>query len=71
MGGGLRASGADLNPAKSYWYLMDFKMNSKGDWKYKTMKDCPGSLCLKTLHGDEVELERCKVNMGKKLWGQS
>ena len=66
---GLRTSGADLNPAKSHWYLTDFKMNSKGDWKYKTIRECPGSSHLKTLHGDEVELERCEVNVGKKALG--
>ena len=67
--GGLRASGMDLNPTKSHWYLIDFKMNSKGEWKCKKISECPGSLHLKTLQGEEIEPERCEVMVGKKALG--
>ena len=66
--GGLRASGADLNPSKSHWYLLDFKMNSRGEWKCKKISECPGSLHIKTIQGEEIELERCEVTVRKKHW---
>ena len=44
--GGLRALGVDMNSSKNYWYPIDFKMNAKGEWKYKKISQCSGSLCL-------------------------
>ena len=42
--GGLRATGANINPTKSYWYLIDFKISESGVWSYKKINESPGNL---------------------------
>ena len=67
--GGLRSTGADLNPSKSHWCLIDFKLNSKGEWKHKKINECLDKLCLHTMEGEETELERCEDTKGEKALG--
>ena len=41
----LHATGGDLAPEKSYWYLVELHWKN-GRWQYKTMDDAPGDLWL-------------------------
>jgi hypothetical protein len=46
--GCLRATGGALVPAKSYWYVIDFKWNQrKLNWEYKSIAELPGFLILR------------------------
>ena len=67
--GGLRATGGDLHPDKSFWYLVDFKPTRNGNWAYKRIEDCPGDLYLTDTDGTRKRLERCEVFQGKKALG--
>ncbi|MCA1807666.1 MAG: hypothetical protein LC687_07455 [Actinobacteria bacterium] len=42
----IRATGGDLAPEKSYWYLLDVQ-HTNGKWNYQTKTDAPGELFLK------------------------
>ena len=45
----LRATGGDLAPEKSYWYLVELHWKN-GRWQYKTIEDTPGDLWLPGSH---------------------
>ena len=40
-----------IEPAKSFWYLVDFVWH-RGNWRYATKEDCPASIEVCDLHGD-------------------
>jgi hypothetical protein len=42
----LKATGGALVPAKSYWYLIDFKWKN-GSWKYATTEEIDFDLMMK------------------------
>ena len=33
-----------LRPDKCWWYYIDFKWDANGKWKYKKVRDTPGSI---------------------------
>jgi hypothetical protein len=41
----IRATGGDIAPEKSYWYLVEIHWH-QGKWKYRTIEDCPGNLWI-------------------------
>ena len=53
----IRATGGDLAPEKSYWYLVALHWKN-GQWQYHTVDDDPGIIWLP---GSLVPIERRKV----------
>ena len=44
----LRATGGGIKPAKSFWYLIDHKWDSKSrTWKYASSEDVPGEVTIR------------------------
>ena len=56
----LQATGGELIPDKCFWYLIDFTWNNK-QWKYKSMAELPGQLCVKQTKGKTI-IPRLKPN---------
>ena len=68
--GGLRATGGSLSPSKSYWYLIDFKWNTRRlQWEYKTIRDAPGTLHLSLPEGERVALQRHEASTAVETLG--
>jgi hypothetical protein len=55
--------GGALNPAKSYWYLIDFKwIPQKLHWDYKTKAEIIGEITIRNPQGEKEVLERLEVD---------
>jgi hypothetical protein len=46
----LAATAGAIVPEKTFWYLLDFTWQS-GDWRYKTITECPGDISAKDQAG--------------------
>jgi hypothetical protein len=57
--GGLKATCGAIVPEKTFWYLIDF--SSSGFWKYKSVANCPGSICFNDINGVRKQLKRCEI----------
>jgi hypothetical protein len=67
--GGLRATGGALVPAKSYWYLIDFRWQN-GKWKYVTKAELPGEISIRDTCGTQrVQLERVDPKEARETLG--
>ena len=64
----LFATGAALNPTKSFWWLIDFKWTG-GVWSFKKIAQTPGDLTIRDQHGTLVALERHEFNEAKRVLG--
>lgn len=53
--GGLRAACGAIVPEKTFWSLVDFSW-SGGQWRYKTIKECPGDLFANDIQGNRKTL---------------
>jgi hypothetical protein len=49
--GGRKATCGAIVPEKTFWYSIDFSW-SAGQWKYKTIKESPGSLYINDIYGN-------------------
>jgi hypothetical protein len=58
--GGLRSTGGELEPEKSFWYLIRFFWK-KGQRAYVSKEDTPASISVRNHAGDRVELEHLEV----------
>ena len=60
--GGLHATGGMIEASKSYWYLIDFKWNSKKlQWDYKSIAETPGTIYLNNPGSPQTPLARKEV----------
>jgi hypothetical protein len=66
--GGLRATGGALVPAKSHWYLIDFKWTGKL-WKYRSIEEMPGELSILDTTGQRVTLNRHEPKVATETLG--
>jgi hypothetical protein len=60
-------SGA-IVPEKTFWYLIDFHFQA-GHWRYKWIRECPGSLSVKDVQGNRKDLCKVKVDEAKETMG--
>lgn len=57
--GGLDATGGMIESTKSYWYLIDFKWNTrKMTWEYKSVEETPATLYLRNPASEPIALQR-------------
>lgn len=61
----LRATGGDLAPEKSYWYLVELHWK-EGKWQYKTIDEAPGDIWLP---GSQDPIERRSVDQPAEALG--
>jgi Reverse transcriptase (RNA-dependent DNA polymerase) len=66
--GAMRATGAAVVPAKSHWYLIDFKWKD-GRWSYATTLDRPNSLTVKDHLGVRSEIQRLEPSQAERTLG--
>jgi hypothetical protein len=66
--GCLKATCGAIVPKKSFWFLIDFAWQS-GNWKYKTVAQCPGELSVKDLQGNRHKLRRHEVHNAQETLG--
>jgi hypothetical protein len=63
--GGLQATGGEIVPKKSYWYLIDW-IWEKGKWRYASIDDIPGDLTIPDTCGTKrVTLQRYNPEIAK------
>ena len=68
--GGLHATGGILSPAKSYWYLIDFKWHPGSlSWRYKTIPEAPGELHFKSPTGRRTNIDRLEPSRAVETLG--
>jgi len=65
---GLSATAGAIVPEKTFWYLIDFIWNS-GDWRYKSIVECPGEVSAKDIHGNRHTLHRVEVDKAEETLG--
>jgi hypothetical protein len=58
--GFIHATGGQLEPAKTYWYLINFTWN-KGRWRYSTIAETPTQLTMRNPSQAPIQLERLEV----------
>jgi hypothetical protein len=66
--GSVRATGGALVPAKSYWYLLDFKW-IRGAWRYRSKEAMPGEITIRGVDGVRVTLERLEPSEARETLG--
>jgi hypothetical protein len=49
--GAIRATGGNIVPPKSFWYLIGFKWH-EGNWSYKDDTDAPATLSVRDSNGN-------------------
>jgi hypothetical protein len=57
----LAATAGAIVPEKTFWYLLDFTWH-RGDWRYKTIAECPGDISAKDLSGEEKIIRRLEAD---------
>jgi hypothetical protein len=65
---GLSATAGAIVPEKTFWYLIDFIWNS-GDWRYKSISECPGEVSAKDIQGNRLTLRRVEVDKAEETLG--
>jgi Reverse transcriptase (RNA-dependent DNA polymerase) len=66
--GALRATGGALEPAKTFWYSVDFKWTN-GEWEYCKCADTPGSLKVRNPAGEIQQIERVEAHEARRTLG--
>jgi hypothetical protein len=66
--GGLRATGGELEPEKSCWYLISFCWKN-GQCAYVSNEDTPASISVRNYAENRVELEHLEVTEAQKTLG--
>ena len=66
--GGLRVSGGALSPAKSFWYLLDYRWTGT-TWRHRTIDEMPGDITLKGDDRVPVPLTRRNPDHSEKTLG--
>jgi hypothetical protein len=66
--GGLSAIGGQLEPMKTYWYLIDFKWKN-GVWKYATKEDVGATLTMSNESREKVDIERVEPKEARRTLG--
>ena len=65
--GTAKSTGGALAPSKSWWYLIHFKWDKKGNWKYGDITGLAGEkLTARDMDNNRVELQRLKISEAKK-----
>ena len=68
--GGVKATGGAITPSKSFWWLLDYKWDSKsGVWKFRGVGDMPGELTMVDPTGKRVQLDRMEPAQAQKTLG--
>jgi hypothetical protein len=66
--GSLKATGGAIVPEKTYWQMIDFKW-SAGNWAYKSIVKCPGSIYVNDIQGVRTELKRLESHQAETMLG--
>jgi hypothetical protein len=66
--GGIGSSGGQLEPTKTFWYLIDFEWEA-GKWRYKKTKSDSTHLHMTAPDGKVVQIEQVEVNVGRRTLG--
>jgi len=56
----LNATSGAIVPEKTFWFLIDFAW-SAGQWRYKSLAECPGELRANDINGNRSNLKRYEV----------
>ncbi|CAJ1943995.1 unnamed protein product [Cylindrotheca closterium] len=68
--GGISATGGAINPAKSFWWLIDFKWRpSSGTWVFRRKAEMPGELTLQDPTGPWATLRRLQPDEAERTLG--
>ncbi|CAJ1953065.1 unnamed protein product [Cylindrotheca closterium] len=68
--GGISATGGAINPAKSFWWLIDFKWRpSSGTWVLRRKAEMPGELTLQDPTGPWATLRRLQPDEAERTLG--
>ena len=68
--GGISATGGAINPAKSFWWLIDFKWRpSSGNWVFRRKAEMPGDLELCAPNGQWATLRRLQPDEAERTLG--
>jgi hypothetical protein len=66
---GLKATGGDLVPNKSYWYLINFVWTGE-KWRYATKEDIPGDILINNVNDiGRARLQRYEASEAQKTLG--
>jgi hypothetical protein len=57
----LAATAGAIVPEKTFWYLLAFTWQ-RGDWRDKTIAECPGDISAKDLRGEEKIIRRLEAD---------
>jgi hypothetical protein len=60
--GSIRATGGALDPGKSFWYMIDFIWDGKGNWRYAKGAELPYGLQMYDREHNIQVLERLEVD---------
>ena len=66
--GGMRVTGGDVRPDKSWTYLIEFQW-ANGKWSYVEPSPDNGTLYVEDVDGDRHPIERLGVSEGRKMLG--
>jgi len=66
--GGLTATSGAIVPEKTFWFLIDFAW-SAGQWRYKSLDECPGELSVNDINGNRSTLKRYDVSEAQETLG--
>jgi hypothetical protein len=64
----IHATGGQLEPAKTYWYLINFTW-TKGKWRYSTIPETPMQLTMNNNSSSPIRLERLEVTEARRTLG--
>ncbi|CAJ1969840.1 unnamed protein product [Cylindrotheca closterium] len=68
--GGISATGGAINPAKSFWWLIDFNWRpSSGTWVFRRKAEMPGKLTLQDPTGPWATLRRLQPDEAERTLG--
>jgi hypothetical protein len=61
----IQATGGQLEPSKTYWYLINFTWN-KGKWRYSTIHKTPAQMTMRNPVQSATQLERLEVSEARR-----
>lgn len=64
----INSTGGALNPAKSFFWLIDFKWTN-GVWKFSTNKQQPAEIQVADQHNNMIALPRYETNQAQRVLG--
>jgi hypothetical protein len=65
---GLAATAGAIVLEKMFWYLIDFSWH-RGQWRYKSIMECPGELSARDIEGQRRLLRRVEVDQAEETLG--